>query len=131
MIGIVRTRCGAPTLLSSWQADPALRGQRRPAHAGRHFPETSTYRWSPSSSAIRGCRRTTWRAASSPSTNAGSPPASTTSSTSKSQSIPNYGIIKIYFQPTVNHQRRLAQVTAMSQTVLKQLPAGIHATDQS
>jgi len=43
----------------------------------------------------------------------------------ESQSIPNYGIIKIYFQPTVNINAALAQVTAMSQTVLKQLPAGI------
>src|SRR6201994_25293 len=42
-----------------------------------------------------------------------------------SQSIPNYGIIKIFFQPTVNINAALAQVAAMSQTVLKQLPAGI------
>jgi multidrug efflux pump subunit AcrB len=43
----------------------------------------------------------------------------------ESQSIPNYGIIKIFFQPTVNINAALAQVTAMSQTVLKQMPAGI------
>jgi multidrug efflux pump subunit AcrB len=43
----------------------------------------------------------------------------------ESQSIPNYGIIKIFFQPTVNINAALAQVAAMSQTVLKQLPAGI------
>src|SRR3979490_2064615 len=43
----------------------------------------------------------------------------------ESQSIPNYGIIKIFFQPTVNINSALAQVTAMSQTVLKQMPAGI------
>jgi multidrug efflux pump subunit AcrB len=42
-----------------------------------------------------------------------------------SQSIPNYGIIKIFFQPTVNINAALAEVAAMSQTVLKQLPAGI------
>jgi multidrug efflux pump subunit AcrB len=43
----------------------------------------------------------------------------------ESQSLPNYGIIKIFFQPTVNINAALAQVTAMSQTVLKQMPAGI------
>src|ERR1700719_648171 len=43
----------------------------------------------------------------------------------ESQSIPNYGIIKIFFQPTVNINAALAQVSAMSQTVLKQMPAGI------
>ena len=43
----------------------------------------------------------------------------------ESQSIPNYGIIKIFFQPTVNINSALAQVTALSQTVLKQMPAGI------
>jgi multidrug efflux pump subunit AcrB len=43
----------------------------------------------------------------------------------ESQSIPNYGIIKVFFQPTVNIDMALAQVTAMSQTVLKQIPAGI------
>src|SRR5947208_13540427 len=43
----------------------------------------------------------------------------------ESQSIPNYGIIKIFFQPTVNINAALAQVAALSQTVLKQMPAGI------
>src|ERR1700709_1002519 len=43
----------------------------------------------------------------------------------ESQSIPNYGIIKIFFQPTVNINAAPAQVAAMSQTVLKQMPAGI------
>src|SRR3979490_620178 len=43
----------------------------------------------------------------------------------ESQSIPNYGIIKIFFQPTVNINAALAQVSAMSQTVLKQIPAGV------
>src|SRR5438132_6237007 len=42
-----------------------------------------------------------------------------------SQSIPNYGIIKIFFQPTVNINAALAEVSAMSQTVLKQMPPGI------
>jgi multidrug efflux pump subunit AcrB len=43
----------------------------------------------------------------------------------ESQSIPNYGIIKIYFQPSVSIDAALAQVAAMSQTVLKQMPPGI------
>src|SRR3954466_5616778 len=43
----------------------------------------------------------------------------------ESQSIPNYGIIKIFFQPTVNINAALAQAAAMSQTVLKQMPPGI------
>src|SRR4030081_3299845 len=45
----------------------------------------------------------------------------------ESQSIPNYGIIKIFFQPTVNINAALAEVGEMSQTVLKQMPAGITA----
>src|SRR5438105_4878627 len=43
----------------------------------------------------------------------------------ESQSIPNYGIIKIFFQPTVNINAALAQVSAMWQTVLKQMPPGV------
>jgi multidrug efflux pump subunit AcrB len=43
----------------------------------------------------------------------------------ESQSIPNYGIIKIFFQPSVNINAALAEVSAMSQTVLKQMPAGV------
>src|SRR5882672_9545462 len=43
----------------------------------------------------------------------------------ESQSIPNYRIIKTFFQPTVNFNAALAQVSAMSQPVLKQMPAGI------
>src|SRR6201982_2089291 len=35
----------------------------------------------------------------------------------ESQSMPNYGVIKIFFQPTVDINAALAQVTAMSQTV--------------
>src|ERR1700720_2879461 len=38
----------------------------------------------------------------------------------ESQSIPNYGIIKIFFQPTVNINAGLAEVSALAQTVLKQ-----------
>jgi multidrug efflux pump subunit AcrB len=43
----------------------------------------------------------------------------------ESQSIANYGIIKIFFQPTVNINAALAQINGMSQTVLKQMPPGI------
>src|SRR6202158_4788632 len=43
----------------------------------------------------------------------------------ESQSIPNYGIIKIFFQPSVNINAALAEASAMSQTVLKQMPAAI------
>src|SRR6266478_4450151 len=43
----------------------------------------------------------------------------------ESQSIPDYGIIKIFFQPTVNINAALAEVSAMSQTVLKQMPTGV------
>jgi len=43
----------------------------------------------------------------------------------ESQSVPGYGIIKIYFQPTVDITAAQAQVTAISQTQLKQLPPGI------
>jgi CzcA family heavy metal efflux pump len=43
----------------------------------------------------------------------------------ESQSLPGYGIIKIFFQPTVDINAALAQVTASAQTVLKLLPAGI------
>src|ERR1700677_2639800 len=35
-----------------------------------------------------------------------------------------YGIVKIFFQPNVNIQTANAQVTAISQTLLKQLPPG-------
>jgi multidrug efflux pump subunit AcrB len=43
----------------------------------------------------------------------------------ESQSLVNYGIVKIFFQKNVNINSALAQVTAASQTVLKLLPAGI------
>nr|MEA2799094.1 hypothetical protein [Phenylobacterium sp.] len=44
----------------------------------------------------------------------------------ESQSMANYGIVKIFFQPNVNISEALAQIAAMSQTVLKQMPAGIN-----
>src|SRR6202051_33549 len=43
----------------------------------------------------------------------------------ESQSIANYGVIKIFFQPTVNINAAIAEVTAMSQQVLKQMPPGV------
>jgi multidrug efflux pump subunit AcrB len=43
----------------------------------------------------------------------------------ESQSLAGYGVVKIYFQPNVNINAALAQITAASQTVLKLLPPGI------
>ena len=43
----------------------------------------------------------------------------------ESQSLTGYGVVKVFFQPNVNINRAVAQVTAASQTVLKFLPAGI------
>jgi multidrug efflux pump subunit AcrB len=43
----------------------------------------------------------------------------------ESQSVNGYGIVKIFFHPDVNLASAVAQVTAVSQTVLKYLPPGI------
>src|SRR5246127_3936990 len=43
----------------------------------------------------------------------------------ESQSLYGSGIVKIYFQPGTDVAAAQAQVTATSQTVIKQLPAGI------
>ncbi|MCI4679392.1 efflux RND transporter permease subunit [Rhodoblastus acidophilus] len=43
----------------------------------------------------------------------------------ESQSLAGYGVVKVFFQPTVNINAALAQITAASQTVLKLLPPGI------
>lgn len=43
----------------------------------------------------------------------------------ESQSLPGYGVVKVFFQPNVDINAAVAQVTAASQTVLKWLPAGI------
>jgi multidrug efflux pump subunit AcrB len=43
----------------------------------------------------------------------------------ESQSLSGYGVVKIFFQPSVDINAALAQVTAASQTVLKLLPPGI------
>src|SRR5277367_259897 len=43
----------------------------------------------------------------------------------ESQSLPGTGVVKIYFQPTVDISAAQAQVASISQTILKQLPAGV------
>ena len=43
----------------------------------------------------------------------------------ESQSLAGYGVVKVFFQPNVNINSALAQITAASQTVLKLLPQGI------
>ena len=43
----------------------------------------------------------------------------------ESQSLPGIGIVKIFFQPGVDIRTATAQVTSVSQTVLKQMPPGI------
>jgi multidrug efflux pump subunit AcrB len=43
----------------------------------------------------------------------------------EAQSIAGFGVIKIFFQPSVDIRTANAQVTAVAQTLLKQLPAGI------
>ena len=44
----------------------------------------------------------------------------------ESQSLPGMGVVKIYFQPNVDIRMANAQVTAISQTVLKQMPTGMN-----
>ena len=43
----------------------------------------------------------------------------------ESQSLPGWGIIRIFFQPNVDIRTATAQVTSISQTVLKQMPPGV------
>ena len=43
----------------------------------------------------------------------------------ESQSLAGVAIIKIYFQPQANIQTAIAQVTAVEQSILRQLPPGI------
>ena len=45
----------------------------------------------------------------------------------ESQSLNGVAVVKIFFQPKANIQMAIAQLTAISQTQLKQLPAGHHA----
>ena len=42
----------------------------------------------------------------------------------ESQSLPGIAVVKVFFQPNANIQRGIAQVTAISQTQLRQLPPG-------
>ena len=42
----------------------------------------------------------------------------------ESQSMPGLGIVKIFFQPNVDIRLATAQVTAVSQTAIRQMPAG-------
>src|SRR6201981_967394 len=42
----------------------------------------------------------------------------------ESQSLYGIGVVKVFLQPTANLQQGIAQITASSQTQLKQLPAG-------
>jgi len=42
----------------------------------------------------------------------------------ESQSIPGFGIVKIFFQPDADIRTANAQVTAISQTILRQMPPG-------
>src|SRR3984957_1492576 len=43
----------------------------------------------------------------------------------ESQSLTGIGIVKIFFHPNVDIRTATAQVTSISQTVLKQMPPGI------
>ena len=43
----------------------------------------------------------------------------------ESQSMTGVGVVKIYFQPGTDIRTATAQVTSISQTVLKQMPPGI------
>ena len=45
----------------------------------------------------------------------------------ESQSLNGIAVVKIFFQPTANVERGIAQVTAISQTQLRQLAAGNHS----
>ncbi|HTV84559.1 MAG TPA: efflux RND transporter permease subunit [Dyella sp.] len=47
----------------------------------------------------------------------------------ESQSLPGVGVVKIFFQPGVDIRTATAQVTSISQTVLKQMPPGITPPD--
>ena len=42
----------------------------------------------------------------------------------ESQSLYGIAVVKVFFQPTANIERAIAQITAVSQTQLRQLPAG-------
>jgi multidrug efflux pump subunit AcrB len=42
----------------------------------------------------------------------------------ESQSLYGVAVVKVFFQPTANIERAIAQITAISQTQLRQLPSG-------
>ncbi len=42
----------------------------------------------------------------------------------ESQSLYGVAVVKVFFQPSANIERAIAQITAISQTQLRQLPAG-------
>ena len=46
---------------------------------------------------------------------------------SESQSLNGIAVVKVFFQPDANISKAIAQITAISQTQLRQLPAGNHA----
>src|SRR5207253_2124538 len=43
---------------------------------------------------------------------------------SESQSLNGIAVVKVFFQPHANIEKAIAQITAISQTILKQLPPG-------
>ncbi len=45
----------------------------------------------------------------------------------ESQSLAGIAVIKIFFQPTANIPTAIAQVVSQEQSILRQLPPGIHA----
>ena len=94
------------------------------AHAGRHLPGNPHPGHRGRSGSTPACRRTRWPAAWSRSSSARSPPPSTTSSISRRNSYTGVGIVKVFFQPGVDIRTANAQVTAISQTLLKQMPPG-------
>jgi multidrug efflux pump subunit AcrB len=75
-------------------------------------------------SGIPVCRRMTCRAGSSPPMNERFRLRNDIEHI-ESQSLPGVGVVKIYFQPNVNISAAQAQVTSVSQTILKQLPQGV------
>ena len=71
-----------------------------------------------------GCPRRRWTSASSRNYERRSPRPSTTSSTSRARSLYGVAVVKIFFQPGAKIEAATAQVTAISQTVLRQMPPG-------
>ena len=92
-------------------ADGHLPGHRHPGHLGRlelHRP----------------ARPRRWRSASSPTTSARSPPRSTTSSTSRASRSPASRSSRSSSSRARSIEAATAQVTAISQTVVRQMPPG-------